>query len=102
MQTTTKRRKERTFDLRKPLDMIRYIVTYPFSFPGCYEHIAITSDGGLLCSNCVRDNYREIFYDTKHKICLQWEVTAITIDAELEECYCSHCNKPIGYYEEEE
>jgi len=94
--------KERKLDTRKPLDMLRFIVMYPLSFPGLYEHCAMTQDGGLICSDCVKENYKEMFSAAKNGGDQQWEIVGIITDCQVENASCAHCSKEIGYQIEEE
>ena len=52
------------------------IIREPYAFPGSYEKIAITDDGGLLCHSCVKDNLREIARSYKDN---GWHVVAVDI-----------------------
>ena len=36
------------------------IIREPFTFPGSYEKIAITDDGGVLCHKCIKSELRQI------------------------------------------
>lgn len=85
-----------TYDTENPVDMVRMVARERYAWPGGYELLAITSDGGLLCSTCVRENYRQIIEHTKDKIPTGWDVVAVITEAEVEED-CSHCGKALGY-----
>ncbi len=82
------------YDLNNPVHMARYIVRTKYVFPGGYELIGITDDGHLLCFDCIKDNYRQIIHDTKHKWGTGWQIVAITTDETLEGYeYCCNCDK---------
>jgi len=81
----------RKFDLDNPVDAVRYIARNPYAWPGGYDIILIMNDGGILCNDCVKNNYRDILFDTKNKWSTGWD--AAGIDYELEESFCSHCEK---------
>jgi hypothetical protein len=90
--------RERKLDIKNnPLDMLRFITMFPCSFPGLYEHIAVMYDNSLVCSSCVKENYKEIYHDTKNEYKGEWHITACICENELEDCTCSHCNKSLGY-----
>jgi hypothetical protein len=96
-----KHREDREFDIReKPLDMLRYLIVNPFSLT--YQNLAVTKDGGLICSSCVAENYKSMFRATRDGDDQQWEVTAVTCESELENCFCDNCDNKIGYHEDEE
>lgn len=97
----SKYRESRKLNIRKPLDMLRYVVIHPFAI-GAYENCLIMSDGGLVCSTCVKENYKQIYQDTKEVFEEQWNVEAMINESELEEVFCSHCNEALGYHENEE
>jgi len=79
------------------IDKVLYIARVQFAFPGGYELIAITGDGGLLCSRCVRDNYKLILRSTYDGYEKQWVVNNVITECELENNHCDHCYKPLGY-----
>lgn len=93
---------ERIFNLDNPLDQLRYAAREGYAWPGGYELCVITNDGGLICHNCVKENYREMYHDTKYAWRSGWQVVALTTESNMEDDYCSHCSKELGYHSEEE
>ena len=87
----------KTYDLNNPVHMARYIARNQYAWPGGYELCGVTSDGALLCSNCVKEEYVTIHHSTKHAYNDGWQIVAIISEAELESVNCSHCNKELGY-----
>jgi hypothetical protein len=84
------------YDLDKPVDMARYIARIQYAFPGGYMILGITSDGSLLCPNCIKEEYVNIHHSTKHEYNDGWRIIGITTSAELDDHeVCSHCNKEI-------
>lgn len=81
----------------KTLDKLKMAAREQYTFPGGYELIAITFDGELLCSDCVRVNYKECLHDTKHKWHTSFEIVDVVSESELEDVFCDHCYKAIGY-----
>ena len=84
-----------------------------WAWPGGYEIVFITSDGQLLCFNCVRKearNIKEAMIDRQkgHNYRTGWEIDGTTIieetfdsheEAEKFGCsieYCCNCNKPLN------
>lgn len=84
-----------------PLDTARQIAREKYAWPGGYQLAAIMDDGGLVCSDCVVSEYRQIIHDTKHGWPTGWRVAGVTCEAEMEDEACSHCDKPLGYQTEE-
>ncbi len=93
----------RKYNLKNPVDMVRIIAREQFTFPGCYELIALMDDSVLLCSQCVRNNYKDIIYSTKHGNKDGWEVIGILNDSDLDgDACCDHCEKNFSEEEENE
>jgi hypothetical protein len=77
-----------------------------YALPGGYEIFGITSDGALLCCDCMRQEFRSIVWSIKHNCNDGWKVVAVDCNANLETRefvesnpdgysldYCAHCNK---------
>ena len=90
------------YNMDSNIDKVRYIARVQFAFPGGYELIAFTVDGGLLCSQCIKDNYKLILQSTKGGHDQQWAVNHVTAECELEDTHCDNCYKVIGYQSEVE
>ena len=86
---------------RVGMPQARYVARHPFAWPGGYEVIACTADGALLCSSCVRENWREIVDDTKYGYRTGWTVEGIVTSDWLENHEtCAHCNRSLdGYHD---
>ena len=66
------------------------------TWPGGYELFGICDDGGVLCCNCMRENYQQIAYSRRHKINDGWRIVAIDCAVNYDSLiYCEHCNKTI-------
>ena len=89
---------------RGGMPQARYVARYPCAWPGGYEVIAVLHDGELLCSHCVRENWREVVDETKYDMADQWKVVCIVTSDWLENYErCVHCNRLLdGYHETEE
>ncbi len=87
------------YDLSNPLHMVRYVAREKFAWPGGYELFIITNDGGLLCSFCVKENYRNVLHSTKYDFNDGWKAVFMGNDGELEDDYCSHCGKEMGIHD---
>lgn len=65
------------------------IIREPFTFPGSYEKIAITDDGGVLCHKCVKSELRQIATSYKGD---GWRVVRMDIVENFDDpIYCDHC-----------
>lgn len=81
---------------------VRSSIRYAHCFPGGYELVAVTSDGGLLCNKCCKENYYQIAYSRRYKIMDEWNIVGFESTAMFEngEC-CDHCNKWLDAYNDE-
>lgn len=83
-------------DVRNNNIALKATIRQQYAWPGGYELFGICSDGGILCCNCMRREYRLIAYARKHKIDDQWRVVAIDCAANYDSLvYCEQCNKTI-------
>ena len=96
----------RTYDLDNPQDMARYLIRNPYTWPGGYELFLVMKDGGVLCSDCVRAEYANIYNTTGND---GWTPAGTTHSGEmglgtfeeLEEMgcdveYCGHCGREVN------
>ena len=74
---------------------VKDLIREPYAWPGGYERIAITDDGGLLCHKCVKDNYKLIINSFPED---GWHVigTDLTENCDEEPIYCDNCAKFLG------
>jgi len=77
-------------------DQVEHMIEHPYAFPGGYERIAITSDGGVLCHTCVGDN-QDLIYESILTQCNDgWCVEALDLDCNTdEEIMCDHCGRIV-------
>ena len=88
-----------SYDLDNPLDVARYIYRNPYSWPGGYELLAGTTDGGILCSGCVRSEYHLIYDSTKNGIDDGCRVIDVMPASDIEDStLCGHCGKELCPY----
>ena len=92
---------DREYDFTNKLDLVRCCARERYAWPGGYEICLIMKDGTLLCSKCVRDNYRIILDSTKKYISDEWQCIGITNESDIEDCLCSHCSVSLGYDNDE-
>lgn len=70
------------------------IIREPYAFPGCYEKIAITDDGGVLCHACVKSELRQIATSYKGD---GWHVVGMDIVENFDDSiYCDNCGRLLN------
>ena len=71
------------------------IIRHSYTFPGCYEKVAITDDGGVLCHKCVKSELRQIATSYKGD---GWRVERMDIVENYDEepLYCDHCGRLLN------
>lgn len=78
------------------LALVKRVARDRYAWPGGYELFAITSDGGTLCNDCCRKEFRNIAHSTIGNYRDGWQCEAIdatcNIDSELN---CDHCGRTI-------
>jgi hypothetical protein len=78
----------------KALEQLRNLARYKTH--GGYVWAAIMNDGELLCTPCTRENYRQVYKDTRDGNRTGWECIGITHSGESESFEtCAHCNQKL-------
>ena len=82
------------------LRMAKLAVREPYAWPGGYPVYVVCSDGALLCTNCVRTNWRQIVWATRWDGCRNsgWAVDGSVIlweDEPGEATFCGHCGERL-------
>lgn len=64
---------------------------------GGYRWAMVADDGALVCEACVRDNYRQIFRDTRDNARSGWRCEGLANSGEHEGPaeHCAHCGRVI-------
>lgn len=70
----------REYNLSNPLDCVRMVARERYAWPGGYELCVVTS-----------------IDSTKKEISDGWRCIGISNESELEDDFCSECNKQLGY-----
>ena len=79
----------------KTANHVKEFIRQPYAWPGGYPLFAITDDGGALCKDCCRSEFRNIV-DSIHTDCSDgWKVEAITVNWEDGDLACDHCAEHI-------
>ena len=86
----------REFDRGSPLHLLRNMAVEQYAFPGCYEMVLITTDGGVICGDCARTEYEALYRSTKNGDRDGWTVAGIDATCNWDEgIYCDHCGREI-------
>lgn len=82
---------------------LRAAIRQKFAFPGGYEIYGITEDGGILCCDCMRTEYRLISSARRYNSRDGWQVCALALDCETDTfTACDHCGRVIVDHDESE
>jgi len=73
---------------------IKEAIRQEFAWPGGYRIFLVTDDGGTLCCDCARKEYRQIVWDKLNRCSTGWNIEGMFLDCDTDEpIYCDHCNK---------
>jgi hypothetical protein len=78
----------------KTLKDLKYAYQTKYTSVGSYPLFILTEDGGCLCNECVRSEYRELVDALKRQDSNGWLPIAIDVNWESL-IHCDHCNKQI-------
>ena len=94
---------------RDKINFVKHAIREKFAFPGGYEILGVTGDGALLCSNCMKDNFKSILWSIKNSCDDGWKVETLTLSnafepVDLDQVYpedcplqfCGHCNRILN------
>jgi hypothetical protein len=75
---------------------IRAAIRNPYAWPGGYALFALTTDGGCLCMDCVKKNYRNISDSVRKGINDGWRISGFDCTANSDgPLCCDHCNAEL-------
>jgi len=84
--------------IRERIDAVKNLIRHPITY-GCYEIMALTADGGWLCHNCCKENYKTILHSTRvidRRYLDQWAVIVTGCSVEYDnQINCAHCDREI-------
>lgn len=66
-----------------------------YAWPGGYPLFGICCDGGALCIDCMKLEYKQIAYARRNNLRDGWRVDAVEINWEDDCLYCEHCSNLI-------
>ncbi len=76
-----------------------------YAWPGGYDLVFYTSDGAILCTDCVRKHFRSVADSIRNSHKDGWNVVAVGYEAVSAECakdagvetnFCDQCAKEFG------
>jgi len=67
----------------------------PYAWPGGYPLYFVADDGGALCFDCVRAEYRSVSHSIRNKENDGWRVVACCVNWEDNYMDCAHCGERI-------
>jgi hypothetical protein len=68
-----------------------------YAWPGGYEIFGLTDDGAVLCTPCMRTEWKQIAYARRHGLRNGWHVVGIaTTECAEESVTCDHCGKDLN------
>ena len=81
--------------MTSPTVEIKRAIRQPYAWPGGYPIFFVTDDGGCLCKNCARSEWRNIAQSMIDNVNDGWNVTATEVNWEDTDLFCSNCSDPI-------
>jgi hypothetical protein len=73
---------------------IKRLIRAGYAWPGGYQIFLVTEDGGTLCCDCARREYRQIVWDKMHDQSNGWNVIGSFLDCDTDDLICcDHCGK---------
>jgi hypothetical protein len=76
---------------------VKDAILQPYAWPGGYPKAAICTDGAILCTSCLKTDFRHVAHDTVKGWNSGWRVAAIEIFWEGGNC-CDQCNANVDAY----
>ena len=80
---------------RHTLGPIKQAIRDKFAWPGGYPLFLVANDGGALCIDCSRTEYRQIAHDTVKGWRTGWDITGADVNWEDPDLTCDHCGEHI-------
>ncbi len=83
---------------------IKRAIRDKYAWPGGYPLYLVCDDGGSLCIECSKKEYRQIVYSIRHNVRDGWKVEGVNINWEDTYLCCDHCGEKIesAYGEQQE
>ena len=74
---------------------VKQAIRDKYAWPGLYPMFLVSNDGGVICIDCARKNFRFICEDTKKGYNTGWDIFGYDVNWEDENLYCDNCGKII-------
>jgi len=74
---------------------LRKAIRDKYAWPGGYPMFLVMSDGGTLCIDCSKSEYKYIAQSNRYNQNDGWKPEGIDINWEDTTLYCDHCNTLI-------
>ena len=84
-------------DIRHPMAQTRMVRREKYAWPGGYAMALVTTDGGILCADCVQSEFSQISsaYRSNDRRS-GWHPAGMTHTGEMDDfCMCDHCGAVI-------
>ncbi|QJI53030.1 hypothetical protein XccvBFoX4_gp76 [Xanthomonas phage FoX4] len=89
-------------DTETPMGAARYVRRERYAFPGGYALALLTTDGGLLCPDCVSSEFRQVSWEHRNKTNGGFRPSGLVCGADTDvEMRCDHCGKVMQQESEE-
>lgn len=81
-------------DINTPMGAARYVRRERYAFPGGYALALLTTDGGLLCPDCVASEFSQVSSSHRNRCDDGFRPAAVVCGEETDsEMRCNHCDK---------
>ena len=70
-------------------------VRNPYAWPGGYPLALITADGGCLCPDCVKSEWKQVCAESFENTNCGFRVSGVDVNWENDSLHCDHCGKQI-------
>lgn len=77
------------------LNEVKGFIRQPYAWPGGYPVYMVMRDGGALCHECAKANFKEIVRATMDNAPLEWCAFDCAVNWEDPQCYCDNCHCKI-------
>jgi len=74
---------------------VKYAAKNKYAWPGGYPMFVVTTDGGALCVDCVRAEWRAIAHSTVTAAHDGWDAAGSDVNWEDPDLDCDHCGEKI-------
>lgn len=89
-------------DVKHPMGAARYVRRQRYTFPGGYPLALVTTDGGLLCPDCVAQEFHQVSWEHRNSCNGGFRPAGLMCGAETDGVMrCDHCDKIMQAASEE-